>query len=268
MKSVPLEMALRACAEIGYSDVEFALNPGYPTEPSSFGPLARQQTRSLLKELNLQLPSLMVLMHLVADDQAHQRSLDLIASAAEMAHGLVPENPPILETILGGTSGKWEAQKVAMVERLGDWANAANRHQIRIALKAHVSSAVNSPDRLLWLLEQVPSDNLAVVYDYSHFQLQGIGLEDSLRSLLPKTKFIHVKDSVGELGKFQFVLPGFGQTDYGAYFDLLRILGYSGPVCVEVSGQVFNKAGYDPIAAAKECHIRLSRGLEKAFQKS
>ncbi len=84
----------------------------------------------------------------------------------------------------------------------------AEKEKTTITIKAHVGSAVNSPERLLWLLEQVKSPAIQVAYDYSHFELQDIDMEESMKLLLPRTKFIHVKDSVGEPGKFQFLLPG------------------------------------------------------------
>src|SRR5437588_3112427 len=35
MKTVPLDEALKRCAAIGYRNVEFALNAGYPTAPQA-----------------------------------------------------------------------------------------------------------------------------------------------------------------------------------------------------------------------------------------
>lgn len=266
MKSLPLEVALSTCAEIGYSHVEFSLNEGYPTEPKSFSADARRAAISKLKELKLSLPCLMVLMSLTADDQAHRQALELISVAGKLSHELVPEAPPILETVLGGSPAKWDEQKEGMASRLRDWATAAEKANCTIAIKAHIGSAVNSPERLLWLLEQVPSPAIQVAYDYSHFQLQGIALEDSLAQLLPRTKFIHVKDSTGTAAKFQFVLPGEGQTDYVRYFRLLKQHAYTGPVCVEVSGQVFKQPDYEPIAAARKCYQTLSSALRQAYQ--
>lgn len=264
MKSLPLADALRACAEIGYSHVEMALNPGYVTEPAVFNREARMATANLLKELKLAVPSLMVHMLLTADDATHAKNLQLIADASELGRDLVSDQPPMLETILGGNPTKWEEQKTAMTARLRDWAAAAEKAKTTLALKAHVNSAVNSPARLLWLLSQVRSPALQVAYDYSHFELQGMELEQSLRELLPRTRFIHMKDSRGEAAKFQFVLPGEGKTDYVNYFSLLKKLEYRGPVCVEVSSQVFNQPGYDPVVAAKRCYETLSAAMRKA----
>ncbi len=160
MKSLSLDAALKACSEIGFRHVELSLNAGYPTEPSAFTADARKATSAKLKEYRLEVPCMMVLMHLVADDQAHARSLQLIASAAELGRDLVSDHPPILETILGGSPAKWNEQKTEMVDRLRDWARTAEASRTVLALKAHVSSAVNSPERLLWLVDQVPSPRL------------------------------------------------------------------------------------------------------------
>lgn len=266
MKTLPLDIALKSSAEIGYSDIELALNAGYATEPSAFSADSRVAVASLLKVLKLRLPSLMLHMSLTADDQTHQNSLRLIAAAGQLGRDLVSDQRPILETVVGGSPTKWELQKSEMVDRLWDWAEAAKKADTVIAIKAHVSSAVNSPDRLLWLLDTVRSPAIGLAYDYSHFELQGIDMEQSMAMLLSQTKFIHVKDSQGDAQKFQFILPGEGRTDYVKYFSLLRQFSYRGSVCVEVSGQVFNKPSYDPIAAARNCFNTLSTAMAKAFQ--
>lgn len=264
MKTLPLDVALRTCAEVGYKHVELALNPGYPTEPKVFDTAARKKARELMKELGLALPCLMINISLTASDEAHPQSLKAIATAAEMAHELSPDAPPLLETVMGGKPATWEEQKAGMVAKLKDWASAAEKAKITIAVKAHIGSAVNSPDRLLWMLDQVNSPNIVAAYDYSHFEVQGIDMVESMKKLLPRTKFIHVKDSTGESGKFKFLLPGEGRTDYVKYFRTLKELGYNGPVCVEVSGQVFNNPEYDPVAAAKSCYASLSKALAQA----
>jgi inosose dehydratase len=264
MKTLPLSEALKACAEIGYTNVEFALNAGYPTEPKVFMAEARKEAARQLSALKLDLPCLMVNLSLTADDKAHALALQTISDAAQVARDLNAAHPPIIETVLGGKPATWEQQKSGMAERLKSWAETAEKEKTTIAIKAHVGSAVNSPERLLWLLEQVKSPAIQVAYDYSHFELQGIDMEESMKLLLPRTKFIHVKDASGDPAKFQFLLPGEGRTDYVKCFTALKQHGYSGPVVVEVSGQIFNKPGYEPIAAAKKSHAILAGALAKA----
>lgn len=267
MKSLPLDMALKTCSEIGYSHVEFSLNAGYATEPSVFSTDARRDAARQLRDLKLGLPCLMVLMSLTADDKAHVANLELIAAAGQVGRDLVADRPPILETVLGGHRDKWQEQKAGMAERLRDWAAAAETAKTQIALKAHVNSAVNTPDRLLWLLDEVKSPAIQVAYDYSHFEVQGIDMAESMKLLLPRTRFIHVKDTQGDAAKFRFLLPGAGRTDYVQYFSLLKDHGYTGPVCVEVSGQVFSEPNYDSVAAARQCHVALTKAIAEAFSK-
>jgi len=167
MKTVPLDVALKTCAEIGYSHVEFSLNAGYVTEPAAFSAEARRAAAMHLRDLKLGLPCLMVLMSLTADDKAHASNLELIAAAGQMGRDLIADRPPILETVLGGSPAKWQEQKAGMADRLRDWAAAAEKSKTVIALKAHVGSAVNSPERLLWLLDEVKSPALQLAYDYT-----------------------------------------------------------------------------------------------------
>jgi inosose dehydratase len=261
MPQLELDRALRICTSVGYEHVELCLNPGYPTHPDVFRPERRRETVALLSELRLGVSALMVLLNLAANDEAHQQGLAVLAAAARVAHDLDDQAPPLIETVLGGTPTQWETLKQRLAARLADWARVAEEQRISLGLKAHVSSAVNTPERLLWLLEQVPSPALQVVYDYSHFELQGIGLAESLNSLLPRTRMIHVKDSRGDAREFRFLLPGEGRTDYRLYFDLLQQHAYTGPICVEVSGQVFGQPGYDPTAAARSSHAALSRWI-------
>lgn len=258
MKTVPLDEALRTCAEIGYQNVELALNAGFPTEPKMLDAAARKALREKLASLKLGVSALMVNMSLAVKDDAHAANLTALKDAAQLAHDLELPNP-LIETVLGGKPAEWDAIKDSMAVRLRDWADAATAAKITLAVKAHVGSAVNSPERLLWLFEKVPSPALCVAYDFSHFELAGLSLPATLDALLPRTKFIHVKDTQGDSSKFQFLLPGEGRTDYAAYFKLLRERGYRGPVVVEVSAQVFNKPGYDPIAAAKKCYAALAK---------
>jgi sugar phosphate isomerase/epimerase len=263
MKTLALNEALKTCAEIGYSNVELALNAGFPTEPKSFSAEARKEAVQQLAALKLDVPCLMVNLSLTADDKAQAVNLQTIKDAAQVARDMSAAQPPIMETVCGGKPATWEQQKAGMVEQLKSWAEVAEKEKTTIAIKAHVGSAVNSPERLLWLIDQVKSPAIQVTYDYSHFELQGIDMEESMKLLLPRTKFIHVKDASGDAAKFQFLLPGEGRTDYVKYFTALKKHGYAGPVVVEVSGQIFNKPGYDPVAAAKKSYAALAGALAK-----
>jgi inosose dehydratase len=264
MKSLPLAEVCEVCAKIGYESVELALNPGFPADPKQLPPATRRELGRRLKDLNLALAGLMDNLSLLADPTAHRAHLDRIQAAAELARDLAPQTPPILETVLGGKPAEWENVKTKMAEQLRAWAEVAGREKITLAIKPHVGSAAHLPAHALWLLEQARSPWIKLAFDQSHYQLRGLPLADTLQALLPHTSFIHVKDADGDAAKFQFLLPGEGKTDYADYFARLRKANWRGPVVVEVSGMIFNKPGYDPIAAAKRCFAKLDAARKAA----
>lgn len=260
MKTLDLETALRTCAEIGFEGVEFALLPGFPAEPKLLSPEDRRRLRELLLSLKLRVSGFMENLSLVADAASHARNLEQIKIAAQLAHDLSPAMPlPPLETVLGGKPAEWDQIKNGMAEQLRAWATVAAESRLVIALKAHVMSAASTPERVLWLMNQAASPWIKLTYDVSHFELQKLALEETLRAMLPDTRFIHVKDGRwSPEGKVEFLLPGEGTTDYAKYFRLLRELDYRGDVVVEVSAMIWNRAGYDPVAAAKQSFAVLS----------
>src|SRR3954454_10811660 len=143
MKTVPLAEALKACAQIGYRHVELALNAGWPTEPKILSADARKDLRRQLDSLHLGVSALMLNMSLAVDDAGMAKSGDSIKEAAQLAHDLFPEKPPLIETVLGGKPAEWDQLKDRMAAHLKSWAATAESADIVIAIKAHVGSAVN-----------------------------------------------------------------------------------------------------------------------------
>lgn len=265
MKSLSLDEALQACAEIGYDNVELTLIDGYPTEAKTFSAADRSKLRDTLAAKRLRVSALMDNFTLLADEAKQAQQIERLKAAAQLAHDLAPDSPPPFETVLGGKPAEWDQVKDRMAESLRVWAAAATEAKITVAIKAHIMSAVQNPERLLWLYQAVNSPAIQLTYDFSHFQLQGLKLDETLAQILPHTRFIHVKDGrMAEGNKVEFLLPGEGTIDYGDYFQKLHQFGYRGDVVVEVSAMLFKKPGYDPKAAAKQSFAALAAGIDKA----
>jgi inosose dehydratase len=265
MKSLPLDDAIRFCAEVGYDDVELSLMPDFPADPDVLSASRRREVRDLLKSSGLALPAVMDNLRPVVSDDAHRANLERIAKIAELAHDLSPERSPVFETVLGGKPDEWSKFREPLVERLRQWAEAAKKHDLVIAVKAHVSNALHTPDDAAWLIEAIDSPHVRLAYDYSHFQAQGLPLDATLAKLIGHTVFIHVKDvDPAAKGGVKFMLPGQGNTDYVDYFRRLAEFGYNGSVTVEVSSMLFKQPGYDPRTTAKQCYQTLAAAYEKA----
>jgi sugar phosphate isomerase/epimerase len=242
-----VDRALAMMREVGYDGAELCLMPGWPSEASKLDAAARRRIR----EQPLPVPTLIEAFSTLVADAEHAQLLDRIRAAAALAHDVAPKQPPLLQTVLGGKPGEWEQVKDRMASRLADWARVAQENRLRLAVKSHIGSASDTPEKLLWLLDQVRNPALSAIYDYGHFQLLDIDLEASLRMLLPRTSFVTVKDGRMVNGKAQFLLPGDGTIDYSKYAGILRKQRYRGWMLVEVSRQLQTQPGYDAAVAAR-----------------
>ena len=266
MKSLPVADALKVCSEIGYECVELAAMTDWPCAPEKLSAEQRRDLRQQLKDRQLQLASLMENLPLAIDGEKHRDNLDRFKRAFELSRDLSPKQTPLIETILGGSPDKWEMLKDKFVERLRDWSAVAAEHKAIIAIKAHVAGALHLPRDAAELVQTINSPSLQLTFDQSHFQLRDVPMADAWKMMAERTRFVHVKDGRGKPGAFQFLLPGDGTIDYVELFRLLKSSRYSGPVVVEVSGQLSSKPDYDPIAAARKCWPVLRDAPKRAME--
>ena len=158
---------------------------------------------------------------------------------------------PLIETVVGAKPEDWPAIRPQFLQRLKPWANLAEKYRIDVAIKAHIGSALHLPEDAAGLCLEVGSKRIKINYDYSHFQLQRLALEQTLKAALPHIGMVHIKDWTGTPEKFRFALPGEGLIDYTKYAALLHKLNYQGPIVVEVSTHVLQAPNYNPESAAR-----------------
>jgi sugar phosphate isomerase/epimerase len=257
MKSLPWREGLSHVARIGYRCTELSLRAGWDTEPKLLAKADRAEIRKRVGDLGLELSSVMENLGLGRPGN-REANLERLRAAAEVCHECSPGRPALIETTVGGRPDAWEDIKKAMAEELAGWLKVAEERETTLAIKAHSKTAMNRPERLLWLASQVQNPSLKFVYDYSHFAAFGLDMRTTMEQIVPRTVFVHIKDTIGSAPTHRFVLPGDGPVDFKPYVRNLVELGYRGPVIVEVSVDVFDQPGYDPVKAAEHVWQRVS----------
>jgi sugar phosphate isomerase/epimerase len=266
MQSVPAEDAIPTLAGIGFDSIELTVVPGWRDELDSLTPARRRRIRALLAEHRLALPALAAHRSLVATDPAeHAENWRRLTAAVDLAaEWATAEGPPAIDTTAGGKAGQWDELKSLIVERTGKLCEYAATRGVTIAIEPHVMNALDTPDRVLWLLDQVGRPNLKLTLDISHFNVQGIPIEESVAKLAPHSVFTHVKDERGRAPDFEFLIPGEGEFDYVRYLKAMEAAGYRGDIHVEISLMVQRRPGFDPIAAAEQSYRVLSQAFRQA----
>ncbi|WP_232098528.1 sugar phosphate isomerase/epimerase family protein [Gimesia aquarii] len=263
MPHLKTEQAIQDVAKIGYDSVELCLMDQWDATPLKLNAKRRQEVSKKMNDTGLKLTSLMEHCSLPGSKTSQQKVLDRLKRAAELGHTLKPVHSPLIETTAG--SGKWDALKNEMRDNLGAWARIAESTKTIIAVKPHRGGVVDRPEQGVWLVQQIDSPWIRLNYDYSHFTHRNISLEGSMRTMMPFTSLIQVKDTIKKDNKVHFVLPGeSGEIDYSKLLKLAVQAGYQGDICCEVSSMVFKQKGYDPIVAAKTCYQNLAPAFEKA----
>ncbi|RMF42455.1 MAG: sugar phosphate isomerase/epimerase [Planctomycetota bacterium] len=258
MKDLSTEDALRCIASVGFDSVEIVVRDGWDFDSASVDRERRARIRSILNETGLKLAALM---EHVFPAPRQQAVLERLRLAADLAHELAPQAPPLVQTVLG--NGVFEEQKTMLRDALGAWAEVARQTGTTIAIKPHRGGVVSQPAEAIWLLEQVGAGRwLRMVYDYSHYAFRGLDLTETISQALPYTAHVAVKDAVQEGTRVVFRLPGSsGTIDYPHMFRQFFAGGYRGDFNCEVSGMVWSQAGYDPVSAAQQCY----RAMRRAF---
>ena len=260
MKGLKTLQALAVLEEIGYDSLELTVREGWDADSAKLNEKQRVELRKRLADSPLRLTSFME--HIAPTDakkQAH--ALERLKRGTELAHDLAPTAPPIIQTTLG--SGKFAEMRKQLRDRLGEWIQVADDSGITIAIKPHRGGLVSEPSEAVWLLEQLGNpQRLRMVYDYSHYIFRDLSLGNTIRTALPYTAHIAVKDAVLENRRVVFKLPGEeGTIDFPTLIRLFYAGGYVGDFNCEVSGMIWNRNNYDPVAAARTCH----RNMKKAF---
>jgi sugar phosphate isomerase/epimerase len=109
-----------------------------------------------------------------------------------------------------------------------------------------------TPDIWRRMFALIPSPNLGLNYDPSHFYLQGASYTKPLYEFKDRIFHVHFKDikvyqeKLDEYGYFSYPalwhspkLPGLGGVDFGAFCSALYDIRYRGPACIEVEDKAF-----------------------------
>lgn len=266
MPTVPMETAIPYLASLGFDGTELTVLKGWHTELSTLDQGQRQHIRDLSSQHHLELDSVYGHNRLLSGD-ADEAAYDAnrCRQAADLCVDLTVDGAvPGLVILPGGTSADWEPLRGLLVDRLGDLVRYCRERNVVVALEPHVSAMIDRPERVRWLFEQIGSPYLTLNFDISHFEVQGVPMEESIAALAPFASRTHVKDERGIAPHHEFLIPGEGEFDYVRYLHLLRGAGYDGYVTVEVSVMVQRRPNYDPLTAAAQSYETLTAAFQTA----
>ena len=266
MPAVPIDAIIRHLSGLGFDGVELTVLSHHTTALESLNSGERRRILNLLRDHNLQLPAIAGHVSLMDEDSAsHAANIQRLNQTVDLALDWAgPDGPPVIDTTAGGVPEDWDSKLDMLVERIQEAAQYAERQGVVIAIEPHVGSIIDTPDRMTEVIRRVGSDAIAVNFDISHFNVMGIGIEESVSQLAPFARHTHVKDERGVVPDFEFLVPGEGEFDYVTYLKAMRRHGYSGFITAEISNMVQRRTPYYPLAVATQTYEVLAEAFTSA----
>ncbi len=260
MPTVPIDVAVAHCAAAGFDGLELTVIPGWVTDAAGLDVGERRRIRRLYDDHRLALCGLSGNTPLLAIDPAeHTGNMARLRGYLDLAAELQrPGERLTVTTTSGGVRDEWDAVKATLADRFGELAVQAARAGVIVAIEPHVGAALSRPEQALWLLRQVDSPAFGLHFDISHFNVQGMEMEETIAQLAPHSVHTHVKDERGLAPTHEFLIPGEGAMDYPRYLRAMARAGYGGHIVVEISLMVQRRPDYDPLAAATRSYQVLS----------
>ncbi len=267
MPTVPLEEAFPALARMGYDGVEIFIGSTHlGATPDQMDSARRKQLRDLLRRDNLGVPAIMQTGGLYTPSVEEQEAkLERMRLCAQLARDLGIDEPPILALGFGGKEEDWDEIKNHMVDLLNHYAQVAEQEDFLIAGEAHYGAAVDRTERIVWLLETVNHPRVRLHFDIVHLFLAGEPIEDAVKTLVPYTIHTHITDAIKHAdGTLELLLLGQGELDATTYLRAMDEAGWDEFITLEVSGMVWSREDYEPMAAAQFSYDVLSTAFEQA----
>src|SRR5438270_7720131 len=143
---------------------------------------------------------------------------------------------PIMNTAVGGHQSADE-NEAAFLANIGRLADAAESAGVVVALEIH-GDIMASSDVTIPLLEKIGRDSIRVNYDTANVEFySGDKAVDDLPKITPYLAHVHLTDTTGGKGVWNFPAIGDGSVDFARVLDILRQAGYAGPYSVELEFQ-------------------------------
>lgn len=269
----PQGKAERRYAGVSHIDAERVLSDAVYT----------QHIITYAKEKNIKISSLAYYPNIMDADISKRKAaiehlMNLIKASKRLGVGMVT-------TFIGRNQSKTVEENLELVKEI--WPSIielAEKEHIKIAIEncpmlfgqeqwPGGQNLMTTPDIWKKVFKILPSENLGINYDPSHFVWQMIDYIKPIYEFKDKIFHVHYKDiklyrdKLDEVGIMAYPLnfmspklPGLGDVDWGRYVSALTDIGYDGYTCIEVEDKAFERESNKILNA-----LELSRDYMKQF---
>jgi sugar phosphate isomerase/epimerase len=218
-----LEANIAKVAAAGYDGVELAI-----TDPGS---IEIQGIKRLLKNYRLDVSALTTgqaygvdgLSLTSLDEGVRREAIRRIKDHIKLARDL---RAVVIIGLIRGEGGRKEAKQL-LIEALQECAEFDRKVKLALEpLNRYETKLVNNVDEALEILDQVEMENIGILFDTFHANIEETSMEESIKKADKRLFHVHVADS-------NRWAPGFGHIDFGQVIKALKEINYQGFLSLE-----------------------------------
>lgn len=213
-------------------------------DPAKLTAAEAKKIRAMMEERDLEITALAIYDPRITDPkmtkavQAHaKKTIDAASKLGVSVVGMLPGFPA------AGMTKIDTIQKV-LPKAFGPILTHAKKKNVVIALENWFQTCLQGLDTFECLFEAIPDETLGLNYDPSHLYHQQCDHLAPVGLYTDRLYHIHAKDTLvnqrirGQVGVYgggwwRYVIPGFGNIDWGEFVCHLRQAGYDGVLSIE-----------------------------------
>lgn len=266
MPALPIDPVVTHLAKVGFDAIEICVLPNFSTALDKLDAAERRRIPQLLRAHNLKLSAVNAYVDLMEPDETKfADNAAYVQRAADLAAEWIQDGrQPVVVSGFGGRQGELTTRQGQLVERISKLGDYAQARGVVLALEHHVGNAVETPDQVVSIMQQVTSPGARINFDISHFNVVGIPIEESVDKIFPYAVHTHIKDEAGRAPNHQYLIPGEGVFDYMRYLKAMDAHGYKGAISTEISVMVQRRPNYDALATATRSYEVVSQAFVDA----
>jgi sugar phosphate isomerase/epimerase len=242
----PLEDVIAFASEAGFDSLEIASGPGARhIETAALTKAEATKIRAAVEGAGLCISSLACYANVTPGDETqrkdNQAALKTVLKAAQLLGVDVvccgAGQPP------AGMSREDAIRQLAKPFYAG-FCKAAEKSGIKVGLENWFATNIMNLEQWALLFSEVPNANFGLNFDPSHLYWQGIDYLAAVEEFSDRIFHTHAKDTevrrhvlsrIGNqtMGWWRYVIPGYGDIDWGVYIARLRRVGYNGVLSIE-----------------------------------
>ena len=216
-----LEANLIKALEAGYDGVELAI-----TNPSRVN---TAEVKRLLKQYNLDIPAITTgqaygiegISLTSFNKQVRKRAIQRIKEHIQLAKEIGELSAVIIIGLIRGERGDNDTRKF-LIEALETCASFDDKVKLVLEpLNRYETKLINTVDEALEILEQVGMDNIGILFDTFHANIEEVSIERSIQRAGNCLFHIHIADS-------NRWAPGYGHLDFKEVSKAISKIRYQG----------------------------------------